>query len=69
MRIDREIGPKGYDPYNSADRDAESALEWRWAVWPVPEVATAGYRARQEDLNRLYSQLAGKIILQFGRAS
>lgn len=31
--IDREIGPKGYDPYNSALRDRESALEWRWVVY------------------------------------
>ncbi len=35
-RIDREIGPRGYDPYNSADRDAESALEWRWVSYQLP---------------------------------
>jgi hypothetical protein len=37
-RIDREIGPKGYDPYNSASRDRESALEWRWVIYYPPAV-------------------------------
>ncbi len=34
--VDREIGPKGYDPYNSAERDQESALEWRWVGYSPP---------------------------------
>ncbi len=49
-RLSREIGPKGYDPRNSVDRDTSSALEWRWAVYTPGQAPVVSFDARMPSV-------------------